>query len=302
MFSLNNVNELEEFRNYLKNERGLAGGSVYNYLSNLKRFRLFVKKSLLKTETSDISNYLAYLQGKEMDGATLCVIASVLKTFYSWANYYHGSLSLKKIYLYLINVVRIKKDHKIPFIPKRQEIEQMRLTLRRYKELISFDRQSYEYKHTLLAYTIFEVLVTTGMRSVEVRSLRRKDVDIDNRTVFIKHGKGDYQRLSVFGKSAVELLKEHLELNNFQPDDFIFPVKRCNVLNYMIRHWAKRANVSSEIHAHSFRHYFITESQRQGVSIQVVAEQVGHRNLNTTKMYTHFTTDFIKERYGSVEI
>ena len=263
---------------------------------------MFVKKSLLKIETSDISGYLAYLQEKQIDKATLCVLASVLKTFYSWANYYHGSLSLKKIYLYLVNVIRIKKDHKIPFIPKREEIEQLRLTLRRYKELISFDRQSFDYKRTLMAYAIFELLVTTGMRSVELRNLRRKDIDVNNRTVFIRHGKGDFQRISIFGKSAVELLKEHLELNLFQPEDLIFPIKRNNVLNYMLRSWAKKANVSPEIHAHSFRHYFITESQRQGVSIQIVADQVGHRNLNTTKMYTHFTTDFIKERYEATNI
>lgn len=302
MFFSNNINELEEFRNYLRNERQLAEGSIYLYLNKLRRLRMFVGKSLLKAETSDISNYLLHLQEKKIDKATLCVFASVLKVFYSWANYRHESTSLKRMYLFLVNVVRIKKAHKIPFIPKREEIEQLRQTLKKYKELISFDRQSLDYKRTLMAYTIFELLVTTGMRSSEVRCLRRKDIDLKNRTVFIGHGKGDFQRVSVFGRSVVELLEEHLRLNNYEFNDLVFPIKRNNVLNYMIRSWAKRANINPEIHAHSFRHYFVTESQRQGVSDQVVARQVGHRNLNTTKIYTHFTTDFIKERYGTIKI
>lgn len=302
MFPFKQINEMEEFRSYLRNERQLAEGSVYLYLNILRRLRLFAEKSLLKLNPSDISIYLNKLREKETDKATLCVFASVLKTFYAWANYHHPNKSTKKLYLFLVNVVRIKKDHKIPFVPKKEEIERLRNTLREYKELISFDRQSLAYQRTLMAYAIIELLITTGMRSVELRSLRRKDIDLENRTVFIRHGKGDFQRVSVFGKSAVELLEEYLALNNFSQDDFVFPIKQNNVLNYMLRSWAKKAQINPEIHAHSFRHFFITESQKQGISDQIVAKQVGHRNLNTTKHYTHFTTDFIKERYSGIKI
>jgi len=63
-----------------------------------------------------------------------------------------------------------------------------------------------------------------------------------------------------------------------------------------------RSQNDSRIHAHSFRHYFITESRKQGIPQEIVGDQVGHKNISTSRMYTHFDIDNLKDKYQSVNI
>lgn len=226
----------------------------------------------------------------------------VLRVFYGWAAYKYKKDNLYDVNFFLKNIVKTKQQYTLPFVPSREDIEKLRVTLKTYKDILSYNTDSYTYKKIVLTYAIFELMITSGIRSQELRSLRKKDIDLENQTMWIRYGKGNTQRISLFGESACEILKEYFFINNFNDDDLIFPIKQGNILHYMIKRWARRAKIDKKIHIHSFRHYFITESERQGIPIEITANQVGHRDLNTTRHYTHLNLAFIKEKYKAIKI
>lgn len=311
------MKHIAAFENYLLYERHLTNSSVVQYLSKLHEFNRFLKNDTSRPQDFNSVNkatvleFLSYLQKvKKNNSATLSNYIVVLRTYYKWAIYVtKGSIfspdkkeNLNTLLHYLLNIVKVKRQHNVPFVPTLEDVTRLRDVMKAYLQLNSFDKARPTYRKILMAYTMMELFITTGMRSNELRSLQLKDVDIPNKVLFIAKGKGGYQRHSIFGESAVELLKEYIEVFNFQPNDFLFPIKRANYINPIIKRWASRARISPKLHTHSFRHFFITESENRGVPLQIIAQQVGHQSLNSTKHYTHLNIQKVKERYGSVEI
>ncbi len=293
---------LQQFQNYIVYQRSLGETTIYHYNRLMKEFNGFLKKDLSSITQEDVSNFLIYLKNKQLKNASIRNYIKVLQIFLRWAAYTTQKDNLVKADFYIKEFVRIKVVPHQPFVPSTVDIENLRNVLKSYLSFCAYDRFSATYKNTLKAYAIIELFITTGIRSAELRSLRLKDIDLENKTIFIKKGKGNYQRTSLFNDKASFVLKEYLDTKNLDTEDFIFSIKQANVINYMIKRWAKRAGINGNIHAHSFRHYFITEAQRQGLRAEEVADQVGHRNLNSTRYYTHFDIEFLKERYSTVNI
>jgi len=296
------IRSFREFIKYLQYERQFSPRTIQTYLHYLSELKEFLNKNLLDTTKKDIGKYLIYLKKKPISNASIGTYINAFRTFYKWATYRTNKTTLSNVVFFLTNIIRIKSESNVTFCPTVPDIAKLRETFQNYKKLLSSTPNSHQYQRAVASHAIVETLITTGMRSRELRSLRYDDIDLKNKTVFIKNGKGDCQRLSLLGNTACEALKDFFELNNFKPGDFICPLHQTNSLNYLIKRWAQRARISTRLHAHSFRHYFITESQRQGVSAEVVADQVGHRNLNSTKRYTHFNTEFLKEKYSTIRI
>lgn len=308
--SASNEQVIKDFENFLSYERFLTFLTIRAYMRNVRAFCKFLKSDLfsqiplLDVKKEDISRFLIYLKQRETGKSpnTVASYIASLRIFYAWAAYKFSQNNLLDDTFFLKNIIKAKQELKIPFIPKREDIEKLRHTLKTYKELQAHDKKSYAYKKTLMAYTIFELFLTTGMRSNELRMLCLKDIDLVNKTIHVRYGKGGNERISLFWGNAGELLAEYILLNNFQPEDRIFPVKSGNVLHYMVKRWAKKANVDPRLHIHAFRHYHITESQKQGVSIPSVAAQVGHTDWNSTKRYSHYDVDFMKQQYTEKNI
>lgn len=301
-------NVIEDFRKYIKYERQLSAETVNHYVQVLKIYDNFlhsditVAKELLDIDREDIGRYLAHIKDRQLSRASIVNNVAILRTFYKWAAYINGKENILRVNFYLTNIIKVKNESKIPYVPTREEVDKLRSTLREFTRIMSFDSENYSYRKAVMARAIIETLITTGMRSGELRTLKRKDINLDAMTIFIRHGKGSVQRVSIFGPAAAEALKEYLEARKFGQEDLVFPIRRGNGLNYIIKRWAMRAKTNQLVHAHSFRHYFITESRKAGIPQEVVAEQVGHRSLTSTRIYTHFGLDDIKANYQKINI
>lgn len=293
-----------EFEKYLRYERQLSDLTIRNYLVYTKHFQkflsqgqgLFAHRELNKVNRQDISNFLGSLRNRVSMSSTSQYIVA-LRCYYKWAYYILRSKNLGEVSFFLENIVRLRRNQAVVAVPTREEVDKLRNVLNQFLQLNSWNKGSLQYRATLRAYVIIELLASSGIRSNELKNLERQDINLDERIMLIKKGKGGYQRESIFGKNALALLKEYFEIYNFAPSERIFS-PHDNFIYRIVRTWANKARINPKIHPHSFRHYFITESEKLNIPLQTTADQVGHRDLNTTRNhYRHLGTEYLRNAY-----
>lgn len=139
-----------------------------------------------------------------------------------------------------------------------------------------------------------------GLRSFELVALNVADVDIEAGVVLVAHGKGDKERRPALSGFACELVEAYLDVRpECQLEEkgaLVHPLfvsrKRGRMSTSAVRRLVGRIEALLEIsgiHPHAFRHSHITEivraAERKGTNIFEVAEQAGHADLDTTRLY-----------------
>lgn len=146
--------------------------------------------------------------------------------------------------------------------------------------------------------------ILTGLRRKELIALTWQDVDLKNRALIVRHGKGAKARTVVLSGQAVRVLKHMPHTSNFL---FVTEKGRPPELHYVSRMFNRaraRAKMDPHIHLHSLRHSFATWALENGGSIQGVQQMMGHSSIGTTMDYTHFISGEMREvarRFPKIE-
>ncbi len=143
---------------------------------------------------------------------------------------------------------------------------------------------------------ILKVLIRTGMRRFELCNLLVKDVNFDNKNVFIEHSKGDKQRTVPVDDDTLQDVKFYLngrrygkliQSNNKENDGI--DESRINVI---VSKTAQKAGIKNpdptkkHLNPHIFRHSFIRNMIKLGLPQSYVQEIAGHEDIRTTiRMY-----------------
>lgn len=144
--------------------------------------------------------------------------------------------------------------------------------------------------------TILEVLYGVGLRFSELADLRVGDVDLEERSLWVRQGKGRKDRLLPLGRVATRWLRRYLEasdgLRRQQGTDRVFLTPRGNrlhnaTLNDQLRVLARRARIEKPLTAHALRHAFATAMLRGGADLRHIQRLLGHGTLTPTAVYTH---------------
>ncbi len=136
--------------------------------------------------------------------------------------------------------------------------------------------------------TIYDVLVSTGLRAAEFCSLRVADCDCDKRMINVLRGKGAKQRTVKIGKHVAAILKRCTSgKGRRQP---VFTKSDGRALTYNdLRYRAnriKRVLGDPDFHCHVLRHTFATNLYLYKKDIIFLSEQLGHVSIETTRIYT----------------
>lgn len=147
---------------------------------------------------------------------------------------------------------------------------------------------------------IMETLYSSGMRVSELVGINVADVDFFNEVVKVR-GKGKKERLQPIGTHALNAMQSYLGKRG-SDNKALFLNNRGGRLTErsvarMLEKYVKKAGLSLNISPHTFRHSFATHLLDRGADLRSVQELLGHANLSTTQIYTHITTERLKQVY-----
>lgn len=145
-------------------------------------------------------------------------------------------------------------------------------------------------------YTIVFLLLDSGLRRSELIALDLKDVDLSTGLVTVRHGKGDKWRQVRVGDACRKVLwtyiNKHRETTTEEPALFLSLRGGSrsgrisgNALGSLFSRFSKE--LGFRVYTHKFRHTFATNYAKQVPNAFLVAQALGHSDLNTAMIYVH---------------
>lgn len=152
---------------------------------------------------------------------------------------------------------------------------------------------------------VLELLYATGIRWQELQGLEVKDINFEEGTLFIRHGKGGRERIVPVTASALAWVEKYLlwvrpVLCRDETEKALFLGNTGNVLHSdsldkKIKRYARDAGVIKPVSCHRFRHAMATALLDNGADIRTVQEILGHRSLSSTQIYTKVAIRRLRE-------
>ena len=300
-----------------------------NYAVDLKTFFTY----LVTYETQFFNRDLTSLTISDIDE----IDSHVVERYMSYISYYdkengmiltnseRGKLrklsSLRAFLKYFFNKDMIKANVATKVSsPKLHEKPIVRLEPQETAELIyscdtltgfSEHQKKYNEKFKVRDNAIISLFLTTGIRVSECVGLNVDDINF-NLNSFRVTRKGGNQVILYFGEETAEILKQYLQyrdtLNIPKEERALFissQNKRMMVraMEYLVKKYAKVATPLKNITPHKLRSTYGTNLYNETKDIYIVAEVLGHKDVNTTKKhYAAISDDIRKSVAGKVKI
>ena len=284
--------ELNKYLEYLKYQKNYSDYTIESYKNDIVEYLNYLSRESLdfkKVEYSDIRLYLMYLKDeKKDDNSSINRKLSSLRGFYKFlANEDY----VKSNVFSLVNGP--KKSKKLPRYFEYNELE----------ELFNVpDTRTLLGQRDLL---LLEMLYATGVRVGELVSIKVKDIDFSNKNILIL-GKGNKERFVQFGEYCEDILNEYLSDGrhtlNSKDSDYLFLNNNGGKLTergvrFILDKLIKQTGINKNISPHMIRHSFATHLLNEGCDLLTVQKLLGHESIKATQIYTHVTTDRLKEVY-----
>ncbi len=291
-----------DFLAYLEFERGLARNTLDAYRTDLLQFGAFLAaRGIGATEVTraDVSDFLADLAtgGRDAEGnerppcspATISRKTACLRSFYR---------HLRREELIDVDptatVDAPAKSRKLPHVLSYAEVTKLLESASGGDPIELRDR------------ALLELMYGCGLRASEAVGLELTDIDL--RRAFVRpHGKGSKERIVPLGSAAAAAVTRYLragrpELVGTKPERKLFvnfrggPLTRQGLYKIIQRH-AKAAGLEGKMSPHTLRHTFATHLLSGGCDLRSVQEMLGHADVSTTQLYTHLSTERIRDVY-----
>ena len=282
---------IENFKNYLKLERGLSMNSIESYEFDLIKFKNFIiensiNESPKKCSSSTVKRYL-YKNFSNKKSRSQARSISALKSFFNYL-LFEGEIHSSP----LNDIESPKIENKLPEVLTEDEI----------KRLISSVNLDSEFGQR--NKTIIEVLYGTGIRVSELIELKLSNIFFKENILKVT-GKGNKERFVPLGKIAIIEIKKYLNNRdklkiNSKFSDILFlnrygrQLTRSMIFK-VINDSSKNAEIDKKISPHTLRHSYATHLLKNGADLRTIQLILGHESITTTEIYTHLDTFHLED-------
>ena len=280
---------LEDYLHFLKYEKNYSEDTITSYEIDILEYLNYCEEkniSIEKAKYNDVSSFLMDLNNRKEKATTLSRKISSLRGFYKFL------MREEVVTDNPFTLVKApKKEKKLPRFFYYNELEEL------------FDACDLGTTLGIRDRAILEVFYSSGIRVSELVNIKKSDISGKEMRIF---GKGSKERIVYLGEYALEAINNYL--NNSYPElnvsdsEYLFLNNNGNKLTtrgvrYILDKIIEKTSVNKKISPHMLRHSFATHLLNEGCDILSVQELLGHESLSATAIYTHVTTDRLKEVY-----
>ncbi len=301
---------------YVETVRGRSSHTVEEYVSDIKTFFrfLYVHRGLINTDD------LKTISIKDVD---IDFIKSVTLTdIYAFLVYCKNdrdnndktrarkTSSLKSFFNYLTNKCHLLEHNPVDQLeaPKSKKSLPKYLTLEQCYELLNNVNSDFKARD----YAILVIFLNCGLRLSELCGLNVTDINLtgDNNTMRVL-GKGNKERIVYLNDACITAIRDYLKVRpvdgvpaQYKNALFLSRLKR-RISNKTVQHIVysnlERIGLGGQGYSvHKLRHTAATLMyQYGGVDVRVLKDILGHENLGTTQIYTHLSSQMIKDAVES---
>lgn len=171
--------------------------------------------------------------------------------------------------------------------------------IKSYNALYSEHQNRYNVHTKTRDLAIITLLLGTGIRVSECVGLNVDDLDMDSNE-FVVTRKGGNCTTLYFSDEVKEVLKDYLTFRGVREDTKALFLSLQNnritvrAVEYLVKKYAKIISPLKKITPHKLRSTFGTNLYKETRDIYVVAEVLGHKDINTTKKHYAATSIDIK--------
>ncbi len=151
-----------------------------------------------------------------------------------------------------------------------------------------------------------EAMLLGGLRRCEVLGLRMEDVSPGERRLFIAEGKGGHQRRVPISQRFFTTLAAYLSQERRDSDtDRVFVVLKqprrghplsAYGLDQIVEDARQRAGID-RLSCHQLRHTCFTRLRENGMALEAIQAQAGHRSIDSTRIYVQLANSWLTEEY-----
>lgn len=283
---------IQDYRDYIKLERGLSANSIVNYTLDIEKLRLFldehqVKESPLEIGKETVQQFIHEIAGK-LNARSQSRIISGLKSFFDYLVFEDYR---KDNPMDLIESPKIGR--KLPDTLSEDEIDQL-------IQAIDLSKPEGTRNKAML-----ETLYGCGLRVSELIGMQLSDLYFEEDFINVT-GKGNKQRfvpISPINKKYIDIyrneVRNHLKIQKGFENTLFLNRRGRNLTRAMvftiIKQLAEKIGLPKTISPHTFRHSFATHLLQNGADLRAIQQMLGHESITTTEVYMHVDRSHLAE-------
>ena len=281
----------ESFLNYLIVECGLSDNTIKGYKGDLRNFSNYLQDEGIK-QFQDLraKMIVSFIEKEKQRGLSENSISRSLVTIKMLYKYMimEGKISANP--MSSVNTLKLQKH--LPEVLHYKTVEEILRAPDCNDKLGIRDK------------AILELMYATGARVSEVASIKVSWINFDYGYIRCQ-GKGSKQRIVPMGAEASKSIRRYLQevrplLVKMEADEPLLflsrtgkKLRRENIWS-IVKKYAIKAGIRSNISPHTLRHSFATHLLEGGADLRSVQEMLGHSNISTTQIYTHIDRKYLK--------
>lgn len=285
--------EISEFISYLHNIKKTSNNTELSYKRDLNKVAQYLDEkgiSDVKEITFDeLNSYIVYLEENHFAAASISRNVASIKAFF---HYLHREGIIEEDISENLKSPKIVK--KLPEIMTPDEVVRL------------LEQPKGENPKEIRDKAMLELLYATGIRVTELITLKITDVNLQMGFIICRDG--SKERIIPFGPAAKKAVATYIDkarnamLADLQSDILFVNCSGQQMSRQgfwkLIKYYAKKAGITSDITPHTLRHSFAAHLVENGADLRSVQEMLGHSDISTTQIYATMTHNRIREVYA----
>ena len=293
----NSKQDLEDFKSYIIAEKNFSKHTAKAYCSDILSYLIWLEDTACEeVNFSKIREYIHFIQKFNYKKTTVARKIASLRTFYKYL-YRERKVDSNPA----MNLNNPKRPKSLPKFLTPDEVENI------------LNNTKIETPAGYRNRTILELLWATGMRISELSGLNFGDLNLENNEIRV-FGKGSKERIILVTDRAKNYLERYIETARpLIPKGFLVPPQnedspvfinntgyrlQTRTVRNAINEIVEKINLPKHVTPHVFRHSFATHLIENGADLRIVQELLGHASISNTQIYTHVSTQHLKEVYN----